>query len=419
MYGLSRACVRREQNGANVLSDIGSKQYLCIFGGGAIRGMAYLGAMRAMKEVGINIKSFAGSSVGAVFAAFASLDYTYEEFNELFKEVNFDLFRDVRLDITKKFAISKGEHFLEWIRTGIEKKFYGEKYDKGKNPPVTFKDIDRDFFVITTNINGCEPYIFSKYTTPDFEIAQAVWTSTALPGLLEPFEYEKNVLIDGDIMKSWPMWRICDILCPKDCRIIEFRLEGAKCWPDVKNSVEYLNAVFAAMSNFATEYIMETYQPKDKFDYIKIDTDHILPVQFTLPQQERDKLIELGYNTTMEYFKKTLVQKKKLLLPFYTVILDHLIKVRNCLSVGKILDAKSQVCDLFIYLCDAKRYVDSTIYDSAVKFKDYFFSHVTESFFLHRAELKDSRQVDFYLDNLYNDVLERCMELEDYIKEFS
>lgn len=401
------------------MSEIGSKQYLCIFGGGAIRGLAYLGALRAMKELGISIKSFAGSSVGAVFAAYASLDYTYEEFQEIFKEVNFDLFRDVRFDLTKKFAISKGEHFLDWIRTGIEKKFYKENYQKGQNPPVTFKDIDKDFFVITTNINGCNPYVFSKYTTPDFEVAQAVRISTSLPGLLEPFEYEKNVLIDGDIMKSWPMWRICDILCPKDCRVIEFRLEGAKCWPDVKNSVEYLNAVFATMSNFATEYIMETYQPKDKFDYIKIDTDHILPVQFTLPQSERDKLVELGYATTMEYFKKTLLQKKKELLPRYQVILDHLIKVKNALVTNRILSAKSQVCDLFIYLCEAKRYIDSTIYESAVKFKDYFFSHIKESFFWKKIELKDAREIDFYLNKLYNEVLERCIELEDYIKEFS
>ena len=359
------------------MSDIGSKQYLCIFGGGAIRGLAYLGALRAMKEIGVQIKSFAGSSVGAVFAAYASLDYTYEEFEEIFKEVNFDLFRDVRLDITKKFAISKGEHFLDWIRTGIEKKFYGEKYEKGKNQPVTFKDIDKDFFVITTNINGCTPYVFSKYTTPDFEVAQAVRISTSLPGLLEPFEFEDNVLIDGDIMKSWPMWRICDILCPKDCRVIEFRLEGGKYWPDVKNSVEYLNAVFATMSNFATEYIMQTYQPKDKFDYIKIDTDHILPVQFTLPQSERDKLVEIGYATTIEYFKKTLPQKKKELLPRYTVILDHLIKIKNSLATDRVIKAKSQMCDLFIYLSEAKRYIDSAIYDSIVKFKDYFFSHIT------------------------------------------
>lgn len=400
------------------MSEIGNKQYLCIFGGGAIRGLAYLGALQAMKELNVQIKAFAGSSVGAVFAAFASLEYDYDEFKELFNEVNFDLFRDVQLNLAKNFAISKGEHFLNWIRAGVEKKYYGQDYQKGKNPPVTFKDIDRDFYVITTNINGCNPFIFSKYTTPDFEVAQAVRISTAMPGLLEPFEYNNNVLIDGDMMKSWPMWRVNELLCPKDCRIIEYRLEGGKFWPNVQNSVEYLNAVFATMSNFATEYIMQTYQPKDKFDYIKIDTDHILPVQFTLPQPEREKLIQLGYDTTMEYFKKTLVQKKKNILPYYTVILDHLIKIKNAIRTNRILRAKSQLCDLFIYLCEAKRIIDTTIYDSTLEFKDYFFSNIRESFFLKNTELKNLRHVEFYLNKLYDDVLERCIELENYLKEF-
>lgn len=400
------------------MSEIGSKQYLCIFGGGAIRGLAYLGAMRAMKELNVKIKAYAGSSVGAVFAAFASLDYSYDEFKELFNEVNFDLFRDVQLNLAKNFAISKGEHFLNWLRTGIEKKYYGEQYQKGKNPPVTFKDIDKDFFVITSNINGCEPYIFSKYTTPDFEIAQAVRISTALPGLLEPFEYNGKVLIDGDMMKSWPMWRINDILCPEDCRIIEFRLEGAKFWPDVKNSVEYLNAVFATLSNFATDYIIQTYQPKDKFDYVKIDTDHILPVQFTLPQKERENLIELGYKTTMEYFKNTLLTKKKLILPYYTVILDHIIRIKNFVSLNKISDAKSEICDLFVYLCEAKRYIDISVYDKLVLFKEKFWANITESLFFRNEILKDKKSIDDFISEMNNDVLERCMELQSYIKEY-
>ena len=400
------------------MSEIEAKQYMCIFGGGAIRGLAYLGALRAMKELGIKIKAYAGSSVGAVFAAYAALDYEYNEFKELFDEVNFDLFRDVQLNLAKNFAISKGEHFLNWLRTCIEKKFYGEQYEKDKHQPVTFKDIDKDIFVITSNLNGCEPFIFSKYTTPDFEVAQAVRISTALPGLLEPFEYQEKVVIDGDMMKSWPMWRINDILCPEDCRIIEFRLEGAKFWPNVKNSVEYLNAVFATMSNFATDYIMQTYQPKDKFDYIKIDTDHILPVQFTLPQKEREKLIELGYETTNNYFKKTLLQKKKNILPYYTIILEHLTKTKDCLIFGKIADAKSEICDLFVYLCEAKRYIDISVYNKALSFKNYFWKNIQESFFLKHLSLKDKKQIEFYLNELYDDVLERCIELKSYIKEF-
>lgn len=398
------------------VSVIGSKKYICIFGGGAIRGLAYLGALKAMKEFDLEIKSFAGSSVGAVFAVYAALDYSYEEFKEIFEEVNFDLFRDVQLNLAKNFAISKGEHFLNWIRTSVEKKFYGENYEKGKNEPVTFKDINKDVFIITSDINGCKPCVFSKYTTPDFEVAQAVRISTAMPGLLEPFKYEEKVLIDGDMMKSWPMWKVSDLLCPDDCRVLEFRLEGSKFWPDVKNSVEYLNAVFATMSNFATDYIMETYQPKDKFDYIKIDTDHVLPVQFTMPEKDREKLIELGYKTTHEYFSKTLVEKKKNILPFYTVILDYLGKIKKYLNENKIKETKKAMSDLFVYLADAKRYIDLPVYDELVKLKNTIFNNTTKSPILQRLTLKDKGLVVSNLDKIQNEVLERSMELIEYIK---
>ena len=85
-------------------------KYFCIFGGGAIRGLAYLGAIKAMQELNLEIKVFAGSSVGAIFATLATLEYTEEEFNVIFEEVNFELFIDVSFDIAKKFAIRKVEH---------------------------------------------------------------------------------------------------------------------------------------------------------------------------------------------------------------------------------------------------------------------------------------------------------------------
>lgn len=395
-----------------------SKKYLCIFGGGAIRGFAYLGALEALREINVEIKAYAGSSVGAVFATFAALGFSSCELRDVFGEVNFDLFKDIQINLAKNFAISKGEFFIEWIRSSIEKKYYGEKYVKGKNNPVTFKDIDCDLVVITTNINGCTPYLFSKYTTPDFEVAQAVKISTAMPGLLEPFEYENHLLIDGDMMKSWPMWRISSTLCPDEYRILEFRLEGGKNWAKVNNSVEFINSVFCTLSNFATDFIKSVYQPKDKFDYISIDTDKVLPVEFTLPAPKRQKLIEVGYTTTMEYFTKILPEKKKILLPQYQIILDNLIKIKNLLNAKKIDEAKNQLCELFVYLCEAKRYIDQQIYDDIVKFKNYFFSNINKSFW-GNTTLKDSRQVDFYLNKLNTDVLNKCIELDDYIKEFS
>ena len=46
-----------------------SLKYNCVFGGGGIRGMCYIGAIQAIDEFGFKIDKVAGSSVGAVFVA--------------------------------------------------------------------------------------------------------------------------------------------------------------------------------------------------------------------------------------------------------------------------------------------------------------------------------------------------------------
>ena len=377
-----------------------------------------MGVLKALAECGITISAFAGSSVGAVIAVFAALGYDFENSKNIFANVNLDLFSDLQLNITKDFAISKGERFYNWIKFCIEKKYYGDDYDENCNNPVLFKDLSKDVFVITCNINGCNSFVFSKYTTPDFEIAKAVKISTSLPGLFPPYKFDDKVLIDGDIMKSLPMWKTNPLLYPNDCRIIEFRLEGGKNWEYVKNSVEYINAVFATMSNFATEQIIEQYKCNDKFDYVKIDTEKILPVEFTLPQLERDNLVELGYETTKKYLTNDLLQKKKIILPYYAVILDNLIKIKYLLSDDKIDEAKIHLYELFVYLIDCQKYIDNFIYDEIVSFKNLFLGHLKKKFIFQQEMLKDKSKIEKSLEIIYNEVLERCIELQEYIDEF-
>ena len=81
-------------------------KYTCLFGGGAIRGMAYIGTIRALEELGIEYDIIGGSSVGAIIAALVANGYKSYELENLFMKVNFDLFKDIHLGIGKAFAIS-------------------------------------------------------------------------------------------------------------------------------------------------------------------------------------------------------------------------------------------------------------------------------------------------------------------------
>ena len=81
-------------------------EYTCIFGGGAIRGVAYIGALKAIDELNISIKTLAGSSVGAIFAGLLAVGYTTKEIEEIILKVNYELFKD--LQFGRDLGISKG-----------------------------------------------------------------------------------------------------------------------------------------------------------------------------------------------------------------------------------------------------------------------------------------------------------------------
>ena len=163
-----------------------SLKYTCLFGGGAIRGAAYAGAVKALEELNITPENIGGSSVGSIVAALMAVGYNADELKEIFLDVNFDLFRDFQFGLGPKFALSKGEVFLDWIRDLIEQKFYGENYEKGKNKAVTFKELKTNLYIITTDLSNFECKEFSKQETPDFEIATAVRISCSMPGLMKP-----------------------------------------------------------------------------------------------------------------------------------------------------------------------------------------------------------------------------------------
>lgn len=161
-------------------------KYTCLFGGGAIRGVAYAGTVKALEELGIEPTTFGGSSVGSIIAALLAVGYSAEEIKSAFLKVNFELFKDISIGLGPIFALSKGEVFLAWARELIESKFYGKKYKKGSNKAVTFKDLDKNLVIITTDLANFECKEFSKQETPDFEIASAIRISCCMPGLMKP-----------------------------------------------------------------------------------------------------------------------------------------------------------------------------------------------------------------------------------------
>ncbi len=392
-----------------------SFEYTCLFGGGAIRGAAYCGTLKAMEELGINPNTVAGSSVGSVIAGLIAVGYNAEELKDVFMQVNFELFRDLQFAIGPQFALSKGEVFLDWLRELIEKKYYGEKYKKGSHKAVTFNDLDKNLVIITTDLSSFECKEFSKCETPDFEVATAIRISCSMPGLMKPYEYNNRVLVDGDLQKSSPMWKLSKTLQPNDERILEFRLEG-DFEGNEKNTIEYINSLYSYATIIATEFIMDIYNNKDKFDYIVINTGDINIVDFNLAAEKRAILMEAGYQQTIDYFTKVLPKKKEHLLEIYAQIEQSLKKVKKNLSANNLQKGKYTLAELFVYLCDYVSIIDKKDYEAIKEFKNVLYDNIIHPALFGKSKLKNEKYVSCSLEQLILQIGAKVQEFKDFLE---
>ena len=392
-------------------------KYTCLFGGGAIRGVSYIGAIKAMEELGIITDTYGGSSVGSIIAGLLAVGYTAEEMKQIFIKVNFELFKDISIGIGPLFAISKGEVFLEWVRELIEKKFYGEKYKKGTNKAVTFKDIAKNLVIITTNLSNFECKEFSKSETPDYEIASAIRISSCMPGLMKPIEYNNTLLVDGDLQKSLPMWKLSQNLINQGQRILEFRLEGDYDKNNI-SGIDYANAVYSCMTAMSTEFIKSLYGENDKYDYIVLNTGDIVIVDFNMNEAKRNELIQSGYEQTMNYFTSILPDKKRVIKENYEKILTITQKIQKFISANKITKAKIELGDLFIELAEIASNIDEDDYKDLITFKNTFMKNIKYPPLFGAARISNAVLIKKDIARININLKTKVIDLGEYINKF-
>lgn len=383
-------------------------KYTCLFGGGAIRGLAYVGTIRALEELGIDYDIIVGSSVGSIFATLLACGYKSYELEKLFLRVNFELFRDIHFGFGRNIALSKGEIFEDWLEEHISKKF------KSENRALTFEELEKNLVIITTNLKKFEAQEFSKIETPDFEIAKAIRISSSMPGLMPPFKYNDADLVDGDLQKAAPMWKLSETLKNSESRILEFRLEG-ECDKNNKNPLAFINTIYSCVTDIATDFVTEIYGQNDKYDCVKINTGDIFFADFNLDKESRRKLILSGYEQTMKYFKEILPEKKRKLEAIYSEIHKYLKAINKGLIFNDVEEVQWQMGELFTILCENKEIIDPYIYNLIISFKNTAKSSVSTKFFFHN-KFKDTKVLKTTLKALLEVLEDRLTETRLYLQ---
>ncbi|HET8984499.1 MAG TPA: patatin-like phospholipase family protein, partial [Trueperaceae bacterium] len=156
-------------------------------GGGAARGLAHVGALKALDAAGIRVSGVAGTSYGAVIAALYALGSPAVELERVIRSQDVaELWRQGFDFGLHEGALIRGKRLADWLD---RKYFFG----------ATFADTHIPLAVACTDLIGGRLVVLREGS-----IAQAVRASCALPGIFAPVRLGRAVLIDGGMFETVP-----------------------------------------------------------------------------------------------------------------------------------------------------------------------------------------------------------------------
>lgn len=186
-----------------------------VFEGGGVKGIAYIGALKALEESEVihSIKRVGGTSAGAITALLVGLGIKSDniinfidnkDLGEIEDNDLIDLFDVTRL--LTKYGWNKGKKVREWIGYAIEK--------ATGNVNATFEDIKRvqqeknfkDMYFVGTNLSTHSFKIFCYELTPKTPLIDAVEISMSIPlYFTAKVNEEKSYFVDGGVLMNYPI----------------------------------------------------------------------------------------------------------------------------------------------------------------------------------------------------------------------
>jgi len=164
------------------MTEQGQNDIGIVLSGGGSRGVAHVGALRALGEHGIYPNRVAGASSGAIVGALYASGYSSAEMLEFFEKKN--PFRLSNVAITKPGIIDTDK-----VRIDFEEYF----------PENSFESLQRELRVLATDLTRGEPVEFHSG-----ELIPAVLASASYPMMFTPIEIDGRLYADGGIVSNFP-----------------------------------------------------------------------------------------------------------------------------------------------------------------------------------------------------------------------
>lgn len=156
-----------------------------VLGSGGARGLAHIGAIRALEESGFTIESIAGSSMGAVVGAMHAAGKLEDYAQWVVQLKQSDFFRLVDWTLSSAGLI-RGDKIIKRLKDLV-----GD---------VHIEALPIDFTAVAVDIEQGREIWLSEGSLFD-----AIRGSIAIPGLFTPHRYHGRLLVDGGILNPVPV----------------------------------------------------------------------------------------------------------------------------------------------------------------------------------------------------------------------
>ena len=177
--------------------------------GGAAKGLAHLGVLKALEELHISLSIIAGTSSGAIMGALYAYGYPPDEILQIV--ISTRLFKLIRPGMGK---------------SGLLKMEAAEKLYLQYLPENSFSALKKKLVITTTDLNKGKIVCFSEG-----ELIKPLMASSSLPVIFAPVQIGNTFYMDGGLLNNLPVEPLldkCDKVIASNCNPIneDFTAKG-------------------------------------------------------------------------------------------------------------------------------------------------------------------------------------------------
>ncbi len=182
--------------------------------GGSARGLAYIGVLQVLEELGITVEAVAGTSMGAVVGGLYAAGYGPDSLAGIVRQLDWGRVLSDRVDrgyLLPEQKVADERHLVTVATRGFppepRSRLVGghnirQALARATWPVATVRDFRRlpiTFAAVATDLETGEAVVFTRGV-----LADALAASMAIPALLPPVHVDGRLLVDGMLVRNLP-----------------------------------------------------------------------------------------------------------------------------------------------------------------------------------------------------------------------